>query len=711
MKGYRIRRGGWYGVTKKDQAARDVSNRYVNRDLSWLQFNRRVLEEAQDPDTPLLERVKFLSIVSSNFDEFMSVRVAGMIDQIKAGYQKKDFSGYTPSGLVKRIMKRTGELVHDQYKTYRELVRLLAKEGICYVSEYDDLNATQRAAMDQFYHDIVFPVLTPMAVDQSRPFPLVHTLGVYLAVVLRREGDDDEEPYFAIVQVPSILQRTVELPRRQNSKKHEFILMETIIKRHIHSLFTGYVPIAVHSFRLTRNADMTLNEEGAEDLLEEIEKELRKRRWGSPVRLEIEKGMHPYALEMLQEEFEVDDHVFVYDGPLDLTYLMRFAASLPGYDALRYPPVKPVYPKELTEAEGENGRDLFAAFAKADVLMHHPYESFDAVTDFVTQAAHDPKVLAIKMTLYRVSGNSLLVQSLARAAEAGKQVTVVVELKARFDEERNIAWARRLEQSGCHVVYGLVGLKTHAKLLLVVRQEATGLRRYVHVGTGNYNDATAKLYTDVGLFTSHPVIGEDASALFNEMTGYSAPRDWKALSVAPNGLRDQLFRLIRREADNARAGKPARIIAKINSLSHQEIIDVLYEASQAGVKIELIVRGVCSLRPGVPGLSQNVRVISIVDRFLEHSRVFYFENGGDPEVYIASADWMSRNLTRRIELMCPVFDRKIRQSLINLLELSLRDNVKARELLPTGAYARVKTGGPPLRSQFEALKIGKWKVR
>jgi len=702
---------GDFGVTKKDHAARDVSNRYVNRDLSWLQFNRRVLEEAQDPDTPLLERVKFLSIVSSNFDEFMSVRVAGMIDQIKAGYQKKDFSGYTPSGLVKRIMKRTGELVHEQYKTYRELMRLLAKEGICYVSEYEDLNVSQRAAMDQFYHDIVFPVLTPMAVDQSRPFPLVHSLGVYLAVVLRRDGEPEEEPYFAIVQVPSILPRTIELPRRQNSKKSEFILMETIIKRHIHSLFTGYVPIAVHSFRLTRNADMTLNEEGAEDLLEEIEKELRKRRWGSPVRLEIEKGMHPYALEMLQEEFEIDDHVFLFDGPLDLTYLMRFATSLPGYDALRYPPVKPVYPKELVDEEGEAGGDLFAAFTKQDVLVHHPYESFDAVTDFVTQAAHDPKVLAIKMTLYRVSGNSLLVQSLARAAEAGKQVTVVVELKARFDEERNIAWARRLEQAGCHVVYGLVGLKTHAKLLLVVRQEATGLRRYVHVGTGNYNDMTAKLYTDVGLFTSHAVIGEDASALFNEMTGYSAPRDWKALSVAPNGLRDSLFRLIRREAANAKAGKPARIIAKINSLSHQEIIDELYEASQAGVRIELIVRGVCSLRPGVPGLSQNVRVISIVDRFLEHSRVFYFENGGDPEVYIASADWMTRNLTRRIELMCPVFDRKLRQSLVNLLELALKDNVKARELQSNGTYARVKAVGPTIRSQFEALKIDKWKVR
>jgi len=699
-------------VTKKDLTVRDVSNRYVNRDLSWLQFNRRVLEEAQDADTPLLERVKFLSIVSTNFDEFMSVRVAGMIDQIKAGYQKKDFSGYTPSGLVKRIMKRTGELVYDQYKTYREVVRLLAKEGITYITEYEDMNATQQKAMDQYYHDIIFPVLTPMAVDQSRPFPLVHSLGMYLAVVLRREGDDDEEPYFAIVQVPSILQRTVPLPKRANSKKLEFILMETIIKRHIHSLFPGYVPIAVHSFRLTRNADMTLNEEGAEDLLEEIEKELRKRRWGAPVRLEVEKGMHPYALEMLQEEFELDDRVLLIDGPLDLSYLMRFASTLPGYDSLRYPPVQPIYPKEFVHVEGEGNGDLFAAFTKQDVLVHHPYESFDAVTDFVAQAAHDPKVLAIKMTLYRVSGNSLLVQSLARAAESGKQVTVVVELKARFDEERNIAWARRLEKSGCHVVYGLVGLKTHAKILLVVRQEASGLRRYVHVGTGNYNDMTAKLYTDVGLFTCHPVIGEDASALFNEMTGYAAPREWKAISVAPNGMRDSLFALIRREAENAKAGKPARIIAKINSLSHQGIIDELYEASQAGVKIDLIVRGVCSLRPGVPGLSQNVRVISIVDRFLEHSRVFYFENGGgDPEVYIASADWMSRNLTRRIELMCPVFDRRLRQSLVNLLHLALQDNVKARELQSNGTYVRVKTGDAPIRSQFEALKIDRWKVR
>lgn len=695
---------------KKGSAIREISHRYLNRDLSWVQFNRRVLEEAQDPDTPLLERLKFVSIVSSNLDEFMSVRVAGMIEQIKAGYQKKDFSGYTPSGLVKRIMKRTGELVHDQYRTFRELMRLLAKEGIVYVAEYDELNVAQQKAMEQFFNNIVFPVLTPMAVDQSRPFPLVHSLGVYLAVVLQREGEPGGEPYFAMVQVPSILPRAIHLPRRQNSKKTEFILMETLIKRHIHSLFTGYVPIAVHMFRLTRNADIALNEEDAEDLLEEIEKELRKRRWGAPVRLEIEKGMHPFALEMLQEEFDVDDRVFLFDGPLDLTYLMRFANSLTGYDHLRFSPIASTYPRELKQ-EITDEDDLFSVFAKRDVLVYHPYESFEPVTEFVVQAAHDPSVLAIKMTLYRVSGNSTLVQSLAHAAEDGKQVTVVVELKARFDEERNIAWAKRLEKAGCHVVYGLVGLKTHAKVLLVVRQEPDGLKRYVHVGTGNYNDSTAKLYTDVGLFTSHSIIGEDASALFNEITGYSAPREWKALSVAPNGLRDDLFRLIRREAEHAKAGKPARIVAKINSLSHQPIIDELYEASQAGVKVDLIVRGVCSLRPGVLGLSQNIRVISIVDRFLEHSRICYFENDGDAEVFIASADWMTRNLTRRVELMCPVFDRKLRQSLINMLDLLLMDNVKARELQPNGTYVRVAADGTSIRSQFEALTIDRWKVR
>jgi polyphosphate kinase len=686
-------------------APKEISSKYLNRDLSWIEFNWRVLEEAQDASTPLLERVKFLSIVSSNLDEFMSVRVAGLKDLVKAGYNKKDFTGYTPAGLLKRIMKRTSKMVHDQYKTYRDIKRQLVKEGIVF-AEYEELNANQKKSMDAYYHDIIFPVLTPMAVDQSRPFPLVHNQSVYLSVVLRLEKEDPgDEPYFAIVQVPNNLSRYLPLTVRPNSKKREFILIEELIKQHIHTLFSGYISVAVHAFRVTRNADLTLNEEGAEDLLEEIEKELRRRRWGSPVRLEVEEGMHPYALTQLQDEFEIsDDSVFMIDGPLDLTYFMKMSVSLNGFEHLRYPRIEPKYPVEF-----EANADFFTQLKQGDVLVHHPYESFDAVTDFVVHAAYDPQVLAIKMTLYRVSGNSPIIQALAIAAESGKQVTVVVELKARFDEERNIAWARKLEKSGCHVVYGLVGLKTHAKITLVVRQEQDSLKRYVHVGTGNYNDNTARLYTDVGLFTAHTVIGEDASALFNEITGYSAPHNWQAFSVAPTDLKDKLFELIERETEHAKSGRPAHITAKMNSLSNQQMVDVLYAASQAGVKIDLIVRGVCCLRPGVPGLSENITVRSIVDRFLEHSRIYYFENGGDADFYISSADWMTRNLTRRIELMCPVFDPKLKKRMAHILSISMKDNVKARHLLSNGSYERVNNEKAPYRSQFEAMRSISWK--
>ncbi|AJY75996.1 polyphosphate kinase 1 [Paenibacillus beijingensis] len=681
-------------------------SRYVNRDLSWLEFNRRVMAEAKDHSVPLLERAKFLAIVSSNLDEFMSVRVAGIQDQLKAGFTKIDFTGYSPAGLWKRLLKRTGQMVGEQYRTYREVMRELSRKGIV-LTTVAELNASQSAAMDTYFREIVFPVLTPMAVDQSRPFPLVHTKELYLAVLLRGEGETEaDEPYFAIVQVPSILPRYVRLPGRANSKKATFILLEDLIQTYIDTLFNGYTPFAVHPFRLTRNADLTLNEEGAEDLLEEIEKELRRRRWGIPVRLETGASFHPYALERLKEELEIDDHVIEIDGPLDLSFLMKFASALPGFDDLRYPRLEPVYPAELEETD-----DMFEVIRQRDVLLYHPYESFEAVTDFVQQAAADPDVLAIKMTMYRVSGQSALVQSLAEAAGNGKQVTVVVELKARFDEERNIAWARQLEKAGCHVVYGLVGLKTHAKILLVVRREGNTLRRYVHVATGNYNDITAKLYTDIGLFTAHPVIGGDASALFNEVTGYSAPYEWQAFGVAPAGLKEILLDLIDREKEHALAGRPAHIIAKMNSLSNQEMIDKLYEASKAGVTIELIVRGVCCLRPGVPDLSENIRVFSIVDRFLEHSRLLYVRNGGDEQVYISSADWMTRNLTRRIELMCPVFDQRLRSSLINVLQLSLQDNVKSRELKSSGLYEPTVGGADPVRSQFQAERIHSWKIQ
>lgn len=684
---------------------------YINRDLSWIEFNTRVMEEAQDTDTPLLERIKFLGIVSRNLDEFMSVRVAGIRNQIKAGYTKKDFTGYAPAGLYKRLTKRVEKMVAQQYRTYRDLSRQLVKQGIM-LTHYNDLSATQRKAADTYYHEVIYPVLTPMAVDQSRPFPLVHGLSVYLSVVLEHpnlkalESEEGEAYYFAIIQIPSNLPRAVVLPHRQNSKKQQYILIEDLICQHVQTLFGGYTPIAVDAFRLTRNADLDINEEDAEDLMEEIENQLRKRRRSAPVRLEIQKDFHPYALAQLLEEFDVSEAVYEIDGPLDLGFLLSFSDSIVGRDSLRYTPEIQRYAPEFPEG---SDTDFFSIIRERDVLLYHPYESFDAISDFIEQAADDPDVMAIKMTLYRVSGKSSLIHSLARAAESGKQVTVVVELKARFDEERNIVWARMLEKAGCHVVYGLVGLKTHAKVILVVRREGAALRRYIHIGTGNYNASTAKLYTDVGLLTVNPQIGEDASEVFNHITGYTETHDWQAVAVAPSTMMNKFVELIRREADHARAGKPARIIAKMNSLSNQQIIDELYMASQAGVQIDLIVRGVCCLRPGVPGLSENVRVRSIVDRYLEHSRIFAFDNGGEQEVWLASADWMTRNLTRRVELMCPLFDKNAKAAVLNILNLILGDNVKARILLPSGNYEFYKNGEPPLRSQFKAWEISSWK--
>ncbi len=694
-------------MTNQVEYNQTVHSNYINRDLSWLEFNKRVLEEAQDASTPLLERIKFLSIVSSNFDEFMSVRVAGIRDLIKAEVTKPDFTGHTPKILYDKVLRVAQKVVREQYQTYRELRRLLMAETIYFV-EYDDLNATQAKQMDDYFHTTIYPVLTPMAVDQSRPFPLVQSLGLYLAIVLRKAVEDasdaEEEPFFALIQVPAILPRFVAVPQRVNSAKKEYMLLEDLITQHIASMFAEYRLEAVHGFRITRNADLTLNEEGAEDLLEEIENQLKLRRWGTPIRLEVAKGIHPYALEWLKEEFEIEDHIFFVDGPLDLSYLMKFALSCPAADHLRYSRLDTVYPQEFEHCD-----DLLEVIRERDVLVYHPYESFEAVNDFICDAAKDPKVLAIKMMLYRVSGDSKIVRALAEAAEAGKQVTVVVELKARFDEERNIAWARQLERSGCHVVYGLVGLKIHAKVVLVVRQEGKSVRRYVHVSTGNYNDSTARFYTDVGLFTAHPGIGEDASALFNEVTGYSAPRAWKTVSVAPDGLMDTFIAMIRREKEHAQNGRSAYIIAKMNSLSNKRMIDELYEASQAGVKIDLIVRGICSLRPQVVGLSENIRVRSIVDRYLEHARLYYFDNGGQSEVFIASADWMTRNLTRRIELLCPVLDQRLQNMIIEILRLNLNDNVKSRSLQADASYTRANNKLISLRSQFVASQITTWK--
>lgn len=684
-----------------------MSTIYMNRELSWLEFNRRVLEEGEDNRTPLLEKIKFLAIVSSNLDEFMSVRAAALMDQVKTGSVKKDFTGYTPGGLLRRIMRRAETLVADQYRAFRHSREELKRQGIVF-RNMDELGQDQQIEMETYFVEKVFPLLTPMAVDRHRPFPLVHNQNLYLSVLLRHDlGPADEHPYFAILQVPSNLDRLIILNSPIGDRKTTCLLLEELIKCWLPKLFSDYTPVAVNVFRLTRNADLIINEEGAEDLLEEMEKELHRRRWGTPVRLEIERGFHPNALKMLMEEFELESgSVFTIDGPVDLTFLTKLSSSIPGQEQLRYPRAEPVYPPEFRESD-----DLFQVIRQRDVLVFHPYESFDAVTDFIYDAANDPAVMAIKMTLYRVSGDSVIVRSLALAAEAGKQVTVLLELKARFDEERNIAWAKKLEHAGCHVIYGLPGLKTHAKVALIIRREDSSLQRYLHIGTGNYNDSTSKLYTDIGLFTINPRIGEDVTALFNEMTGYSTPHDWKALHVAPSHLKLALFECIRQEIDHAKAGRPARIIAKMNAVSHGDMVDLLYEASQAGVQVDLLVRGICVLRPGVPGLSDNITVRSIVDRFLEHSRIFYFENGGETKVWLASADWMTRNLTRRIELMCPIYDKGLQDLALRYLQLQWSDNVKTRQLTANGKYVRVASDNPPIRSQFEMQEsILIWKI-
>lgn len=678
---------------------------YINRDLSWIEFNRRVLEEAQDINNPLLERVKFLSIVASNLDEFMSVRIAGVQEQVRAGLTKHDFSGYTPVGLWSRLQKRTKQMIDVQYRTYRELVRSLTKEGI-EIKEIKRLTLAQQQQVREYYNNIVFPVLTPMAIDQSRPFPHIHSMELYLAVSLT--SDQSATDFFAIIQVPSILPRFLPLNGRRNSKKKDFILLEDIIKTYIDTLFSGYTVHSVHSFRLTRNADLTLDEEGAEDLLEEIEKELRRRKWGIPVRLEVEIGMNPHALTMLTEELEVEEGIYTIDGPLDMSCLMKFAYQVKGHDQLFYDKAEPKFSTEFA-----NEDSIMNVISKQDVLLYHPYESFEPVNMFIWEAANDPDVLAIKMTMYRINGQSSLVKALEYAAAEGKQVTVVVELKARFDEERNIAWAKRLEKAGCHVVYGLVGLKIHSKLLLVIKKEQENLKRYVHVGTGNYNENTAKLYTDISLMTANETIGSDASALFNEVTGYSTPRQWEAFAVAPNGMKGKLIEAIDQEIEHAKAGRKAKIIAKMNSLSNQQMIDKLYEASCAGVQISLIVRGICCLRPGVPGLSEHIEVISIVDRYLEHSRIFYFYNDEQEDLYLSSADWMTRNLEKRLELLCPVIQPSLKSTLINVLLMSLADNVKARVLMMNSQYVKrpVYDQQVAYRSQFAAQKISNWKEK
>ena len=674
---------------------------FTNRELSWLKFNIRVLNEAEDDDVKLFERLKFLSITSSNLDEFFMVRIASLKDMVDADYKKKDISGMSADKQLGILTKETHDFVKKQYEVYnKSLVPLLKKENLHIISHDDELTANEKNFINEYFDEFVYPVLTPMAVDASRPFPLVRNKTLNIAALIRKRkeetskkkkkdvylGNVDKDMDFAMVQVPSVLPRIVEIPCESEERK--IIYLEDIIEKNIDKLFLNYEVISAATFRVMRNAEFKLDEDDASDLLEEIKKKLKKRQWGEAIRLEAEERMDSSLLNFLKNELNVDEEdIFKINGPLDLTVLMKIYA-LEGFERLKDKKHVPVMNQRLIDCE-----DIFEEIKKKDILLSHPYESFDPVIDFVSKAAADKNVLAIKQTLYRVSGNSPIIKALANAADNGKQVTVLVELKARFDEENNINWARMLEKAGCHVIYGLVGLKTHSKITLVVRREEDGIRRYVHLGTGNYNDSTAKLYTDLGMFTARESYGEDATAVFNMLSGYSEPPFWKRYVVAPLWMKDIFLKKISQCEEAAGRGSEVRIIAKMNSLSDKDIICALYSASCAGVKIDLIVRGICCLKVGIKGVSENITVRSIVGTFLEHARIFDFRIDGEEEIFLGSADWMNRNLEKRVEIVFPVADEDIIKSIKHYLDVELEDNVKASILLPDGRYEKVERGG------------------
>ncbi len=669
---------------------------YKNRELSWLQFNERILLEAKDKTNRLFERLKFLSITASNLDEFFMVRVASLKDMVDAKFTKPDLAGMKPKEQLVEILKETHEFMGRQYSTFnRSLLPLLDKEGLTILTAHEQMNEVQCKFVDDYFDETIYPILTPMAVDSARPFPLIRNKSLNICVLLK--GKDEEN--YATVQVPAVVSRIVELP---SDNGRTVILLEQIIERNIDKLFSNHKVICAYPYRITRNADLSIDEDDAADLLEEIQKQLKKRQRGEAIRLEIEDKCDKNIIKFLKRELNVgDESIYKISGPIDLTFLMKLY-GMEGFEYLKDEKYIPVQSAMINDDE-----DIFTQISRNDILLHHPYESFDPVVDFVRQAANDENVLAIKQTLYRVSGNSPIIASLAKAADNGKQVTVLVELKARFDEENNIQWAKKLEKSGCHVIYGLMGLKTHSKITLVVRKEDEGIKRYVHLGTGNYNDATAKLYTDMGLLTCNEAIGEDATAVFNMISGYSEPKQWNKLSLAPYWLRDRFLYLIRREAMYAKEGRKAFITAKMNSLCDKEIIAALYEASSAGVEINLIVRGICCLKTGIPGISENIHVRSIVGTFLEHSRIFYFSNGGNEEVYMASADWMPRNLDKRVEILFPVEDERLKTEVINILNIQLADTLKAH-ILVGDQYEKVdKRGKELLSSQMYFCELAK----
>ena len=665
---------------------------FFNRELSWLAFNERVLDEARNPETPLLERVKFVAIAASNLDEFFMVRVAALQEAVEDGDLAPDLAGLTPAEQLAAVSDRTHAMGAALYDVTRaELLPALATHGIR-ILPWEELDGPRQTALGAFFRDAVLPVLTPLAIDISRPFPLISSLSLNLALLLDAAKGDTARR-LAIVQVPAALARLVKIPAAQG---FQFVLLEEVIRAHLSQLFPGQPILETTVIRLARDAEMEFDDEGGRTHLEQVERQLRRRRRSDVIRLEVEANASPELVALLREQLNIGaDDVFVVAGPIDLRVLTGLT-ELAGFAELRDPPFQPA--NVLAE---QAPVDLFRLLDERDLLLHHPYDAFDPVIALIAQAADDPDVLAIKQTLYRTSAGSPIIQSLQRAAERSKQVTVLVELTARFDEERNIRWARALEEAGAHVIYGVQGYKTHAKICLIVKRGPEGIRRYVHLGTGNYNERTARLYTDFGLMTSAPAFVQDATALFSALTGYSDPPKLGKLVMAPTDLRWRFLRLIAREKRRAEAGQPAEIVAKMNSLIDEEIIQALYAASRAGVRIRLNVRGICALRPGVPGVSDEIEVVSVVDRFLEHSRVYSFLNGGEREVYLASADWMTRNLDKRIELMFPVDDPDHQARVLNVLGAMFRDTTKARWLGADGIY-RPRPGtsdGPAFRAQ------------
>jgi polyphosphate kinase len=685
---------------------------FINRELSWLEFNARVLEEAEDASNPLLERLKFLAIFSSNLDEFFMVRVAGLREQSFGDGAPQDFApdGLRPVTQLQKISARTQELVAAAYRCWREqLVPELAEAGI-QLLRLEELSAEQLQTLDKFFRERAFPILTPMAVDPSHPDPRYHNRGLYLGAMLERQHGLGPKRLFAVVQVPQVLPRFVQV----NHSPRQYVLLEDLVSSRLPELFGGFNILSRSSFRITRDSDVEVMEQESDDMLRLIEERIKARQRGQAVRLELSADSDPELIAAIVEaedlrdmsEAAVDGYSELYrvPGPLDLTALYELV-NVSTDDTLRAPAFVPRPARGLSQRGSEN---LFAAIAQHDILLHHPYDSFESVVEFVSRAANDPKVLAIKQTLYRTSGDSPIVRALMQAAENGKHVTALIELKARFDEANNVTWARQLERAGVHVVFGFLDLKTHCKLSLVVRQEGEGLKRYVHLSTGNYNPHTALVYTDVGLFTAQDDIAEDASALFNLLTGYSQGHHWRKLVVAPDHLHHHTIELIREQTARAKRGEPTWIFAKLNSLVDYRVIETLYQASQAGVPIDIVARGICCLRPGLPGLSETIRVRSIVDRFLEHSRILVFGPPEDCEVYLSSADWMPRNFFRRVEAMFPIESADLKQRLLEeVVPAYLKDNVKSRLLEPDGTYRRLSPGPGegPFRCQVELLRV------